>query len=84
MQKKLHPPYKPLLDSKVDTKHFDQEICNIPVESPVTQQSGGNRTSGSYMDDCNDDFDGFSFVAKTEQSLNDESNLLAFEQPSYE
>lgn len=79
MRKQVQTPYKPLLDSKDDTKHFDQEVCNIPIESPATQQSGGNQASGSFMDDCNDEFDGFSFVAQTVQSLPGE--LLAFEAP---
>jgi serine/threonine protein kinase len=35
MYHKLIPaPYKPLLDSKTDTNHFDQEILNMPIESP--------------------------------------------------
>lgn len=28
MKKQIPTPYKPLLDSKDDTKHFDKEICN--------------------------------------------------------
>lgn len=63
-QKMCKTPYKPLLDSKDDTKHFDREICDIPIESPKTVNSGNHPASGSYMDD-NDDFDGFSFVAHT-------------------
>lgn len=63
--KKEQTPYKPLLDSKDDTKHFDQEICNIPIESPTNQNSNENQASSSYIDDMNDDFDGFDFVART-------------------
>ena len=44
MMKKLSTPYKPMLDSKDDTKHFDEEICNIPVESP---QKGDQSSSGN-------------------------------------
>ena len=32
--KRLPTPYKPQLDSKVDTKYVDLEILNMPVESP--------------------------------------------------
>ena len=66
MQKQITTPYKPILDSNTDTKHFDQEITNIPVESPSQDMnnSGGNCTSSSYIGQ-DDDFDGFSFEAKT-------------------
>jgi serum/glucocorticoid-regulated kinase 2 len=65
MQKTCKTPYKPLLDSKDDTKHFDRGICEIPIESPNTVNSGNHpQSSGSYMDE-DDEFDGFSFVAQT-------------------
>ena len=34
MKKRMPTPYKPLLDSKDDTKHFDPENFKIPIESP--------------------------------------------------
>jgi serum/glucocorticoid-regulated kinase 2 len=34
MRKRIPTPYKPLLDSKDDTKHFDPEMGNLPVDSP--------------------------------------------------
>lgn len=34
MKKDLRTPYKPLLDSTDDTKHFDQTIVTIPIDSP--------------------------------------------------
>jgi len=40
MAKKILTPYKPLLDSHDDTKHFDQEICNIPIDSPPGDSYG--------------------------------------------
>jgi len=42
LMKKIPTPYKPLLDSKLDTKHFDEDICNIPIESPPGEGSNGN------------------------------------------
>ena len=33
-KKQVTPPYTPILDNKVDLKHFDNEITNIPMESP--------------------------------------------------
>ena len=61
--KQIAPPYKPILESNTDTKHFDQEILDMPIESPTNDMgaSGGNGTS-SYMDE--DDYNGFSFEAK--------------------
>jgi hypothetical protein len=37
--KKPPPPYKPILDSNEDTKHFDVEMTNIPLESPPAVSS---------------------------------------------
>ena len=34
LKKKLPTPYKPLLDSNCDTKHFAEEFSNLPIESP--------------------------------------------------
>lgn len=63
MKKRLATPYKPLLDSKDDTKHFDPEMCNIPVDSPP--QDSSNRAS--LPEEFSNDFEGFSFVATEEQ-----------------
>ena len=59
MKKRMATPYKPLLDSKDDTKHFDPENFNIPVDSPPQ----GSSNKASMPDEINDDFEGFSFVA---------------------
>jgi hypothetical protein len=37
MRKKIPPPYKPQLDCAEDTRHFDTDICNIPIESPPAE-----------------------------------------------
>jgi hypothetical protein len=63
MKKRLQTPYKPLLDSKDDTKHFDPQMGNIPVDSPPQESS-----RASAADDSNNDFDGFSFVANEEEN----------------
>ena len=62
MTKRMLTPYKPLLDSKDDTKHFDPEMANMPLDSPP--QGSSNRAS--LPDDINNDFEGFSFVATEE------------------
>ncbi|CDW75713.1 rps6 protein kinase [Stylonychia lemnae] len=69
MMKQVQTPYKPLLDRNDDTKHFDQEICNIPIDSPPCD-SFGNQYNDNHTEDMND-FDGFSFVAQTLMSAND-------------
>jgi len=33
-QKQIPTPYKPILEYRYDTKHFDPEITCIPIESP--------------------------------------------------
>jgi serine/threonine protein kinase len=33
--KEMRTPYKPLLESTDDTKHFDQDICHLPLNSPT-------------------------------------------------
>jgi hypothetical protein len=45
--RKLITPYKPILDSQDDTKHFVPEITDIPIESPTHElsPSGGNTNS---------------------------------------
>lgn len=68
LQKKLPTPYKPLLDSKYDTKHFAEEFSNIPIESPPGQdgQSGNFNNSNSCCGgEENNDFEGFTFEAQT-------------------
>eukprot|EP00347_Sterkiella_histriomuscorum_P004331 403360851 len=64
MLKQLATPYKPILEGKDDTKHFDQDICNMPIDSPV-EDSFGNQQSDCRSSNLNDDFEGFSFVAET-------------------
>jgi serine/threonine protein kinase len=39
MRKELGTPYKPILETCDDTKHFDLQTCNLPVESPPTSTS---------------------------------------------
>ena len=75
MKKELRTPYKPMLDSSDDTKHFDSDMCNIPVESPdhsltnqsppllYTQQKQNSTTNEDNP--LEDDFDGFTFEAQT-------------------
>jgi protein-serine/threonine kinase len=63
MTKRMLTPYKPLLDSKDDTKHFDPEMANMPLDSPPQ----GSSNKASLPDDINNDFEGFSFVATEEQ-----------------
>ena len=57
LNKQVSAPYIPIIDSNQDTKHFDPDICSIPVESPLV--SSGNQNEQG------DGFDGFSFEAKT-------------------
>lgn len=61
--KELRPPYKPQLETGDDTKHFDQEICKIPIDSPSL---GGLASQLSPCDE--DEFDGFTFEARTQLS----------------
>lgn len=42
LNKSVIPPYTPILDSKMDLKHFDADITNIPIESPPLQHSEEN------------------------------------------
>jgi hypothetical protein len=79
MAKQQSTPYKPILDSKDDTKHFDQEICNIPIESPPDSLFGNQQSDCQGSNPNDDDFDGFSFVAET-LSPNDQqyNNSLNF------
>ena len=72
--KQIISPYKPLLDSNTDTKHFDQDILNMPIESPPQEmKSSPGYANSSNMDQ--DDFDGFSFEAHTITSPNNLANL---------
>jgi hypothetical protein len=41
-KREIIPPYIPILDDKTDLKHFDNEITNIPIDSPTFENSGGN------------------------------------------
>ncbi len=41
-KREITPPYIPILDNKTDLKHFDNEITNIPIDSPTFENSGGN------------------------------------------
>ncbi len=66
MQKELRTPYKPMLDSSEDTKHFDNEICNQQIDTPSLSSSPPLLASNG--NNCNqelDDFDGFTFEAQT-------------------
>jgi hypothetical protein len=76
MNKTLTTPYKPILESNEDIKHFEQEITNIPIESPPggSQGTGNNgvansQTNGGSQNQNEDiDFEGFSFEAKMTSS----------------
>ncbi len=75
LKKEMIPPYKPLLDTSDDTKHFDMEIQSIPIESPphsVDKQGSpptqvdNNKSNNHFTDNSaldNDEFDGFTFEA---------------------
>jgi hypothetical protein len=62
--REIKPPYIPMLDNKEDLKHFDQEILNIPIESPPQMGSGESASQRDNEDD-NDDFRDFSFKASS-------------------
>jgi len=64
MRKELRTPYKPMLDSSDDTKHFDNDICNTPIESP-TQSLNALTPPLKVSNEVEDDFDGFTFEAQT-------------------
>ena len=38
--RKVTPPYKPLLENLDDLNHFDEEITGLPIESPQGENSG--------------------------------------------
>ncbi len=61
-RKEIKTPYKPMLDSIDDTKHFDQDTCNLPIESPPLNASLLNKALSSEKAD-DDEFDGFTFEA---------------------
>ena len=72
--KVLAPPYKPILSQKTDIKHFDQEITNIPIESPPDGSQSYSNGAGNYTsngvtyidkDDDDDEYNGFYFEAES-------------------
>ena len=69
LSKTLKTPYKPLLDSTEDTKHFDKHILTIPVESPPEREKEQDRArkalEASNVPQGDDEFDGFTFEAQT-------------------
>jgi len=69
--KQLKSPYRPHLESTDDTKHFDSEILQLPIDSPPL-------SSGSHALelDKGDDFDGFSFEATNMEPEDETPPLL--------
>jgi serine/threonine protein kinase len=69
LSKALKSPYKPLLDSTDDTKHFDKQILSIPVKSPPERATERDRAKkaleASNIAQGDDEFDGFTFEAQT-------------------
>jgi hypothetical protein len=49
MKRSVMPPYTPMLDEPMDLKHFDNDIVNIPIESPPLQNSG-DHSNNNYLD----------------------------------
>jgi hypothetical protein len=37
LKKRLKPPYKPLLKNAHDLGHFDEDIIELPIMSPVDE-----------------------------------------------
>lgn len=70
-RKQVKTPYRPHLESTEDTKHFDTEILQLPVDSPPL--SSGSRALDL---DKADDFDGFSFEATNLEPEDDAQPLL--------
>ncbi len=56
LSKSLKTPYKPLLDTHDDTKHFDAHTLALPVESPT----GGG---AQVVQECEEEYEGFTFEA---------------------
>ena len=70
-RKQLKTPYRPHLDSTDDTKHFDSEVLQLPIDSPPL--SSGSR---ALELDKGDDFEGFSFEATHMEPEDDEAPPL--------
>ena len=82
MRKEMKVPYKPMLDCNDDTKHFDTDICKIPIESPsqhsLSQLAGNRMTLSSGGGGEDDEFDGFTFEAQTVLSGEATGSALKF------
>jgi serine/threonine protein kinase len=78
LSKTLKTPYKPLLDSTDDTKHFDKHILSIPVESPPekAKEQDRARQAATNVAQGDDEFDGFTFEAQTVLSKGTPDNYL--------
>lgn len=61
----MKTPYKPLLDTHDDTKHFDAQTLTIPVESPP----GGGGHAAVHEEE--EEYEGFTFEAQTVLSKGD-------------
>jgi hypothetical protein len=68
--KQIRAPYKPILESTDDTKHFDPQICEIPIESPQRLSGKVGESVLGEVENTND-FEGFSFEAHTYNSAHE-------------
>lgn len=68
--KKIDPPYNPNVTGQLDLRHFDPEFVREPVPGSVGKSADSAFLSAS-VDDPDDAFVGFTYVAPMEEVLHE-------------
>ena len=67
MNKQLKPPFIPNIDNETDIKYFEKSLA----ESPIFSDSSTDLMFKAEENEEEEDYDGFTFVAKSYKELKD-------------